>query len=755
MEKRYIPWLEQNILWVVIGIISLLFSVGFLGLGLYPDDPSYLDWSWKLALHHFFLNKKVFGQEVIFSYGPYGFLYSKIYFPGTYFLTVTIWLFFSLVFWWASFELAYKMLNKFPTSIKIILSLIWFSSLFLFCTQEILADSFFVCFSVFLLIYRFYFQDSISNLTLSLTISLALICLIKFSFTGFVGLVILLITIKDLTQKKKPTVLLTFLSSVLILWLLASQPLTALPAFVRNGFTVSQYYSEQAWSPALSEILIVIGIIGLILLPIFINEWKKIKQKDFLPLLGFLGLLQLAFKAGYTRADFAHVFTTNRVMILIALCYLMICFYQESKFYIKGLTTTALVISIILLHFNLSWYLHSTLAQAVQIRIVKACNNYSLSLSSAGEDLALYQKYKEKVLYTQKTYPLSTVEGSVDFYSARQSALLVHSLDYQPRPVFQSYLATPSYLAELNAQHLKTEMAAKNIFFEINPIDGRFPSLEDGLSWPELLTRYDIKAIFPKYNLSLMQRTKDARSYSFTPENTKEITFNQEITVPTTNKDPLWLKINIQHTLFGKIVGSLWREPIIYLQVNTLAGGQFTYYLPPEMAQTGFLLSPIVQNGIDFAKLASDNLEKELDANKIRSIKILVERDQYNWCFRPNIAISFSYLIFPKQHIDFVFGQLKEEQKNIQDKSKANEFITLSLTQINAGDFTGAVASCQKAISLDPDNAIAYNNMCVAYNDLQLWDQAISAAEKALTIDPSFQLAKNNLAWAKSQKAKK
>ena len=48
-------------------------------------------------------------------------------------------------------------------------------------------------------------------------------------------------------------------------------------------------------------------------------------------------------------------------------------------------------------------------------------------------------------------------------------------------------------LAELNAACLRSSQAASNILFGVEPIDGRFPSLEDGHSWPELLTRYDIK----------------------------------------------------------------------------------------------------------------------------------------------------------------------------------------------------------------------------------------------------------------------
>lgn len=57
---------------------------------------------------------------------------------------------------------------------------------------------------------------------------------------------------------------------------------------------------------------------------------------------------------------------------------------------------------------------------------------------------------------------------------------------------------------------------------------------------------------------------------------------------------------------------------------------------------------------------------------------------------------------------------------------------------------------CNKILVLNPNNVDAYNNMCVAYNNLKDWENAILAGKKALAIDPNHQLAKNNLEWAKS-----
>ncbi len=79
-----------------------------------------------------------------------------------------------------------------------------------------------------------------------------------------------------------------------------------------------------------------------------------------------------------------------------------------------------------------------------------------------------------------------------------------------------------------------------------------------------------------------------------------------------------------------------------------------------------------------------------------------------------------------------------------------NNYINLSMEYYNNNMFEECIQASQKALGLNPQNAIAYNNICSAYNSLKIYDKGAEACEKALEIDPGFQLAKNNLAWAKS-----
>lgn len=746
-------FLKNNIIWLIIGALSLLLSLGFFGLGLFPDDTSYLDWSWKLSLHQFFLSNKAFGQEVIFPLGPYGFLYSKTYFPGTYLLTATIWIFLALVFWWSSFWLSFKKLNNSDKSNTLIINAAWFLGL-LFSLQGSLPDAFFMSFSIFLLSYYFYIDNKKTSIhSILLTITLSLICLIKFSFTGSSLAVIFLITINDILEKQKPILLATFLSSFVFLWLLAGQSLFAIPAFVLNGLTVAQYYSELAFGGTVSEILLVLFTIFLVILPVALNEIKpqisKESLKNALPFLGYLGLSQMAFKAGYTRIDEFHVFTTNKVIITIALVYLLITFSQEVKYYVKYLILLGLLVSIMLFSANLNWYGRTNLVKYIKSGLEVLSNNISLSFSTISQKTDLSANYENKMAKIRQENPLPPIDGSVDIYSARQTILLAHNLDYRPRPVFQSNMASPTRVAQINVDHLKSNQAPKYIFFNNEVIDTRYPSIEDGLCWPELLTLYDIKSFTPKHQLLLLESSKSPKTYSFKNIFSQKTTVNQEIDLTQINNNPLWIKLNIETTLIGKLTSAFWRIPILYLRVTLRDGNQYVYYLPREMAKTGFLISPLVNNSIDFAKLASQKWQTELNQNLVKSFTVLVEDSKFtDWFFQSDISISLDNLEFPKQDLTSLLTEIHQLPKN----QTSTQLLNLSLSQIQQGDFLSAIISCEKAIKLDQTSASIYNNLGVAYSSISLLDEAIKAFEQAIKLNPDFTLAKNNLTDATTKK---
>ena len=64
-----------------------------------------IDDAWMQVLHAAFHRHWQFGRDIVFTYGPWGFL-GRGYDPATYPVAVIAWLLLSLVFWWAGWRLA-------------------------------------------------------------------------------------------------------------------------------------------------------------------------------------------------------------------------------------------------------------------------------------------------------------------------------------------------------------------------------------------------------------------------------------------------------------------------------------------------------------------------------------------------------------------------------------------------------------------------------------------------------------------------
>ena len=83
-----------------------------------------------------------------------------------------------------------------------------------------------------------------------------------------------------------------------------------------------------------------------------------------------------------------------------------------------------------------------------------------------------------------------------------------------------------------------------------------------------------------------------------------------------------------------------------------------------------------------------------------------------------------------------------------------DNLVNLSMAYINGKMPGKSIAHLKKAIAINPQSAIAYNNLGVAYTMLQQYGNGVDACTKALQLDPGFQLAKNNLEWATAERDK-
>ncbi len=91
-------------------------------------------------------------------------------------------------------------------------------------------------------------------------------------------------------------------------------------------------------------------------------------------------------------------------------------------------------------------------------------------------------------------------------------------------------------------------------------------------------------------------------------------------------------------------------------------------------------------------------------------------------------------------------------EKQVKRAPTAENYLTLCWRYEQNWRYKDSIAACQKALQLRPDYAEAYDQLAVAYVDLELWNDAIQAAQRALQLNPQLLKAQANLARSIAQK---
>jgi len=298
-----------------------------------------------------------------------------------------------------------------------------------------------------------------------------------------------------------------------------------------------------------------------------------------------------------------------------------------------------------------SWFPNNgLLAQFVHTFSVRSILAPVKSLADPGR---LQRTYDQNLATIRKQFPLQPIEGDADIYPWNQMALFAGGLSYHPRPVFQGYSAYTPELAELNAAHLRSDHAAGNILFEIDPLNGRYPSLDDGLSWPELLTRYDIADTNGTF--LLLKRAAAPREYHLTPVEETTIHFGETFTLPATTNATLWAEMEINKSMLGTVAEALYKPALLRLMVSLRDGRQIYFRLVPGEARGGFILSPLISDKKSFVSLASTDGWSNLSGLEVTAITIsAATKSGSTLCYQSPVKLRLYRLDYPRQELNKV-----------------------------------------------------------------------------------------------------
>ncbi len=602
--------------------------------------------AWAQVLHVAFSRHWQFGQDIIFTYGPWGFL-ARGYYPPTYPVSVIAWIILSLVFLCAGWRLACHLSDN-----RLVAGL-WLVG-FTAAASIPAGDDFnarLVAWGVLLLFLHFFVEECVfTPIQALLAVSLGWLSLVKFTGLMESVMVVAVIAADNIFRHRRfPWIVPLWVASLVCFWVAAGQHLSSLGPFLCNSWRITGGYTEAMMLTGKTEARDAVCFLLIAVLLCALTgrvAWARHRFLGALPLAGLGTILFIVFKLGYVRND-RHEITSAMALVLISLvCLAVAC---PGKKRAAGAASCLVIASMLFASSVFNCWLPG---DGLWKQLAGTFSIYNLLAPVAGPYTGyLRSNYEKNLASERKAHPLPPIEGDADLYSYDQTILFAHTLPYQPRPVIQSYSAYTPELAEINAAHLRTARAASNILFAIQPIDDRFPSLDDGRSWPELLTLYDLKgASDDKRTFLLLSRAAAAREFHLIPLQNTSARFGEPVTLPAATNGPVWVEIEIKKSLAGTVVSTLYKPPVLMLTVSLRDHGQQDFRLIPAMARGGFLLSPVIGDNRAFAALASADGQRDLAGREVMSMTVSADtRSRSTICYQSPMAVRFYRLDFPRQ----------------------------------------------------------------------------------------------------------
>ena len=598
--------------WVEISVA--LAAVAATVLFIMPLSPSFpavgLDLSWEYALNEAVARHLVFGRDIVFTLGPLGFVFANMYHPATNWILLLVSAVVGAGLGVGCALLAYP--TK-PIHVAILPFLV---------AEITLRDSIFIFlpFVLLLLILRVCApRDSKQYLRPNplictgiaiVTCSVALLALVKGSYAGsafFCGGLSMLVLLRRYPLAAAVFVCLA-IATAAGAWVMAGQPIGAFSTFfVAQGPIISGFPLAMSLDGSHKEVVIY-AVICIALVGLFHREFgRQLGKTGLIAVASFAFTLFICFKAAFVRHD-VHGATAAGALLLAGYC-------------VSAMTESVLYLLVWVLAV-LGWAkidrAHSGLdvamaSQRTHDAMVSAYEGIKLRLANPQ---LVRNGFDQANAAIRAQRPLPSIEGSVDVYPSELSTVFAHGFRWAPRPVFQSYSAYDASLDALNSGHLEGPNAPQHVFFRVQPIDGRFPALEDAGSWPLLLSRYKIVG-YDGLQIHL-QRVDGGQNDLLVGTEVARLSARMGTPVQMPKEEgPIWAEIEMSLTFFGRVSLFVWKIPSVEVTL-TLEDGRVVHrrYIPP-MGYRGFLLSPYVQTTDDFANLAVGIRQ----GNMVRSIQ--------------------------------------------------------------------------------------------------------------------------------------
>ena len=598
--------LGRILLWALLAVLIVNFPY-------YPKLD--LDPSWRMAYGWYFQQGMQIGRDVVFTYGPLGFLMGRTY-SGLQFSSLVLWQVFEGVVFAAIIVANARQLRGVPR----------------------------VAYFLFFALLGVIYEDALHMIVIALVgwellrrlggpdrlgpaagaLLLALLGMVKFTDLVLGGFIILVLIASAWWQRRPRAALapaLWFAGGSLALWMACGQNLLNLPAYLINFLEISRGYDAAMALPtppdAFWKAIVVLAALaaygGLYL-------WLHPDKPRALAFAAIFGAyLFLNWKQGFVRSD-GHMIGFF-ICALVPIVGFPVLLEDGPRW--RGLQRLLLVPAGLLCVAGIHDALPFTIEHAAGALQDKAWTN----LTNVLHWRSFRRSYDDRLREQKQQYDLPRVRdavrgATVDVLGFEQAIALYNGLNYRPRPVIQSYKVYTPRLSRLNSAFYLSPRAPEFALLKIETIDNRLPALDDSELLNVFVHYYQYVLSEKGYQL-WRRRTEVPDPATLAPRRlrTATVAVNAPYALEDLAGRPVWATIDLPSSFLGAVRGFLYKPPFVRLAIEETDGRRSEFNLPLRQGRTGFILSPLIEDVTGYMRFAGGP-----PGPWVRSITVTVEK---------------------------------------------------------------------------------------------------------------------------------
>lgn len=574
----------------------LLIAYGILTINFFYQRMSNgLDTSWIYALNKLttFDNIK-FGRDVIFTYGPLGFLTGPMYMNGNFIKSVILY----SILWGANIVLYYKLIKGGRQNICIIL----FSLFILYLGGHAFYGDLYIqyCIIIALAVLWVDMNDKFAAAyvvlitTMSFFVKASIIIPIIGSYFLFL--------VSKLILKESKRIWILFLPCITIpmCYLIYNPSFFNFLRYIKGSWEITQGFNAAMSISSNDKYVFWMFALMIIYIAIMISQLLYNKKKNFFCMLWIAPCLFMAYKHGYVRAD-GHIITAYfEILATFSVLLLLLDLDDMYKEIIKkskaGLIQGVLVLALLIITF-MDYSLNIQPWVNMRHRIQELSSAFYFMTEKRNEEnidtlIGIPNEIFETIgdsNFTSYPFEITFIEKGRKIDDNTTKSI---SSNFVPLFTIQAYAAYTPYLDRKTASVFYDIGAPEYIIFSFSTIDNRLPLLEVPYTWKSIKDNYKIVLFDSETGYFLLQHKQNT---TYRNEQAADVkTFDKEDII--TFEGCSEAKIHADLSFGGKMMSLIWKIPEVNAKITYTNG----------FVREGRVLLDNLSNGIEISGIPYD-----------------------------------------------------------------------------------------------------------------------------------------------------